>query len=233
MVCQPPQSCVWWKSRLASPTCSGPLGTVLQITWPTWLRYSTREVLPEARPSTRYSQPPCHPDEVQPPPPCYCPSWTAFGLHGIPWLVQALFGGSYVGPRSSPAFWSQFVAGQGQELVTKFRGHTSCFSADSTEAPKPESSPEPPPGQGRTRAGTQVPVLGPEDDLAGIFLQVQGLPWGGGWGGLSSTACTFCPACVSWLVCLATVTFLSCAHSSCSRYEVWFWESLPVPVLGC
>lgn len=68
MVCQPPQSCVWWKSRLASPTCSGPLGTVLQITWPTWLRYSTREVLPEARPSTRYSQPPCHPDEVQPPP---------------------------------------------------------------------------------------------------------------------------------------------------------------------
>nr|AAH63266.1 Integrator complex subunit 1 [Mus musculus] len=43
---------------------------------------------------------------------------------------------------------------------------------DSTEAPKPESSPEPPPGQGRTRAGTQVPVLGPEDDLAGIFLQI-------------------------------------------------------------
>ncbi|XP_008849644.1 integrator complex subunit 1 isoform X3 [Nannospalax galili] len=43
---------------------------------------------------------------------------------------------------------------------------------DSTEAPKPKSSPEPPPGQGRARAGTQVPVLSPEDDLAGIFLQI-------------------------------------------------------------
>ena len=45
-------------------------------------------------------------------PTSYCPSWTAFGLHGVPWLVPALFGGSYVGPRSSPAFWSQSVAGQ-------------------------------------------------------------------------------------------------------------------------
>nr|XP_004666400.2 integrator complex subunit 1 isoform X2 [Jaculus jaculus] len=43
---------------------------------------------------------------------------------------------------------------------------------DSTEAPKPKSSPEPPSGQGRTRAGTQVPVLGPEDDLASVFLQI-------------------------------------------------------------
>ncbi|XP_023569170.1 integrator complex subunit 1 isoform X3 [Octodon degus] len=43
---------------------------------------------------------------------------------------------------------------------------------DSTEAPKPKSSPEHPAGQGRTRAGTQVRVLGPEDDLAGMFLQI-------------------------------------------------------------
>ncbi|XP_063090087.1 integrator complex subunit 1 isoform X1 [Cavia porcellus] len=43
---------------------------------------------------------------------------------------------------------------------------------DSTEAPKPKSSPEHPAGQGRTRAGMQVRVLGPEDDLAGIFLQI-------------------------------------------------------------
>ncbi|XP_066868916.1 integrator complex subunit 1 isoform X1 [Kogia breviceps] len=42
---------------------------------------------------------------------------------------------------------------------------------DSTEAPKPKSSPEQPPGQGRTRAVTQVRVLGPEDDLAGMLLQ--------------------------------------------------------------
>ncbi|ERE74827.1 integrator complex subunit 1 [Cricetulus griseus] len=48
----------------------------------------------------------------------------------------------------------------------------NIMDKNSTEAPKPESSPEPPPGQGRTRAGTQVPVLGPEDDLAGIFLQI-------------------------------------------------------------
>uniref|UniRef100_A0A8C2YLX2 Integrator complex subunit 1 n=1 Tax=Chinchilla lanigera TaxID=34839 RepID=A0A8C2YLX2_CHILA len=43
---------------------------------------------------------------------------------------------------------------------------------DSTEAPKPKSSPEHPAGQSRTRAGTQVRVLGPEDDLAGMFLQI-------------------------------------------------------------
>uniref|UniRef100_A0A5F8AHR4 Integrator complex subunit 1 n=1 Tax=Macaca mulatta TaxID=9544 RepID=A0A5F8AHR4_MACMU len=42
---------------------------------------------------------------------------------------------------------------------------------DSTEAPKPKSSPEQPTGQGRIRAGTQLRVLGPEDDLAGVFLQ--------------------------------------------------------------
>uniref|UniRef100_H9Z7K7 Integrator complex subunit 1 n=1 Tax=Macaca mulatta TaxID=9544 RepID=H9Z7K7_MACMU len=43
---------------------------------------------------------------------------------------------------------------------------------DSTEAPKPKSSPEQPTGQGRIRAGTQLRVLGPEDDLAGVFLQI-------------------------------------------------------------
>uniref|UniRef100_G1RB59 Integrator complex subunit 1 n=1 Tax=Nomascus leucogenys TaxID=61853 RepID=G1RB59_NOMLE len=43
---------------------------------------------------------------------------------------------------------------------------------DSTEAPKPKSSPEQPAGQGRIRAGTQLRVLGPEDDLAGMFLQI-------------------------------------------------------------
>ncbi|XP_069342752.1 integrator complex subunit 1 isoform X2 [Eulemur rufifrons] len=43
---------------------------------------------------------------------------------------------------------------------------------DSAEAPKPKSSPEQPPGQGRARSGTQIRVLGPEDDLAGLFLQI-------------------------------------------------------------
>nr|XP_026261451.1 integrator complex subunit 1 isoform X1 [Urocitellus parryii] len=43
---------------------------------------------------------------------------------------------------------------------------------DSTETPKPKSSPEHPPGQGCTRAGMQVRALGPEDDLAGMFLQI-------------------------------------------------------------
>ncbi|XP_007939442.1 integrator complex subunit 1 [Orycteropus afer afer] len=43
---------------------------------------------------------------------------------------------------------------------------------DSTDAPKPRSSPEPPTGQGRIRAGTQVRAIGPEDDLASLFLQI-------------------------------------------------------------
>ncbi|XP_054429276.1 integrator complex subunit 1 [Pteronotus mesoamericanus] len=52
---------------------------------------------------------------------------------------------------------------------------------DSAEAPRLRSSPEPPPGQGRVRAGTQVRVLGPEDDLAGLFLQVFPLSPGPRW----------------------------------------------------
>ncbi|XP_073647922.1 integrator complex subunit 1 isoform X1 [Tursiops truncatus] len=43
---------------------------------------------------------------------------------------------------------------------------------DSAEAPKPKSSPEQPPGQGRPRAVAQVRVLGPEDDLASMLLQI-------------------------------------------------------------
>ncbi|XP_043311851.1 integrator complex subunit 1 isoform X1 [Cervus canadensis] len=52
---------------------------------------------------------------------------------------------------------------------------------DSAEAPKPKSSPEQPPGQGRTRAVTQVRVLGPEDDLAGLLLQIFPLSPGPRW----------------------------------------------------
>nr|XP_008538742.1 PREDICTED: integrator complex subunit 1 [Equus przewalskii] len=52
---------------------------------------------------------------------------------------------------------------------------------DSAEAPKPKSSPEQPPGQGRVRAGTQVRALGPEDDLAGMLLQVFPLSPGPRW----------------------------------------------------
>ncbi|XP_035870708.1 integrator complex subunit 1 isoform X1 [Phyllostomus discolor] len=52
---------------------------------------------------------------------------------------------------------------------------------DSVEALRPRSSPEPPPGQGRVRAGTQVRVLGPEDDLASVFLQVFPLSPGPRW----------------------------------------------------
>lgn len=46
------------------------------------------------------------------------------------------------------------------------------------EASKPRNSPEQPAGQGRVWAGTQVRVLGPEDDLAGMLLQVWA-PWPG------------------------------------------------------
>ncbi|XP_054549530.1 integrator complex subunit 1 isoform X1 [Talpa occidentalis] len=52
---------------------------------------------------------------------------------------------------------------------------------DSTETPKPKSSPEQPAGQGRIRAVTQVRVLGPEDDLASMFLQVFPLSPGPRW----------------------------------------------------
>ncbi|XDC67899.1 hypothetical protein R6Z07M_019081 [Ovis aries] len=52
---------------------------------------------------------------------------------------------------------------------------------DSAEAPKPKSSPEQPPGQGGTRAVTRVRVLGPEDDLAGLLLQIFPLSPGPRW----------------------------------------------------
>ncbi|XP_045669230.1 integrator complex subunit 1 isoform X1 [Ursus americanus] len=52
---------------------------------------------------------------------------------------------------------------------------------DSTEAPKPKSSPEQPSGQGRTRAVTQVRVLAPEDDLASMLLQIFPLSPGPRW----------------------------------------------------
>ncbi|XP_039082015.1 integrator complex subunit 1 isoform X2 [Hyaena hyaena] len=52
---------------------------------------------------------------------------------------------------------------------------------DSVEAPKPKSSPEQPSGQGRTRAVTQVRVLGPEDDLASMVLQIFPLSPGPRW----------------------------------------------------
>ncbi|XP_023378142.1 integrator complex subunit 1 [Pteropus vampyrus] len=52
---------------------------------------------------------------------------------------------------------------------------------DSAEAPKPRSSPEPPPGQGRIWAVTQVRALGPEDDLASMFLQIFPLSPGSRW----------------------------------------------------
>lgn len=52
---------------------------------------------------------------------------------------------------------------------------------DSTEAPKPKSSPDPPAGSGRVRTGTQVRVLGSEDDLAGLLLQVFPLNPGPRW----------------------------------------------------
>ncbi|KAK2501810.1 hypothetical protein MC885_012622 [Smutsia gigantea] len=52
---------------------------------------------------------------------------------------------------------------------------------DSAEAPKPRSSPEQPPGQGRIRSGAQVRVLSPEDDLASVFLQIFPLSPGPRW----------------------------------------------------
>ncbi|MEE6498168.1 hypothetical protein FKM82_002992 [Ascaphus truei] len=43
---------------------------------------------------------------------------------------------------------------------------------DSTDLVKRKTSTESPQGQVRSRALTQIPVLGPEDDLAGMFLQL-------------------------------------------------------------
>lgn len=43
---------------------------------------------------------------------------------------------------------------------------------DSDDAPQPKTSLETPQGQGRIRALAQIRVLGPEDDLAGILLQL-------------------------------------------------------------
>nr|XP_014436471.1 integrator complex subunit 1 isoform X1 [Pelodiscus sinensis] len=43
---------------------------------------------------------------------------------------------------------------------------------DSADTPRPKTSPETPQGQSRIRALTQIRVLGPEDDLAGLFLQL-------------------------------------------------------------
>ncbi|XP_074866589.1 integrator complex subunit 1 isoform X2 [Carettochelys insculpta] len=43
---------------------------------------------------------------------------------------------------------------------------------DSADTPRPKTSPETPQGQSRIRALTQIRVLGPEDDLAGMFLQL-------------------------------------------------------------
>ncbi|XP_063286495.1 integrator complex subunit 1 [Pelobates fuscus] len=43
---------------------------------------------------------------------------------------------------------------------------------ESTDSVKRKPVPESPPGQVRARALTQIPVLGPEDDLAGMFLQL-------------------------------------------------------------
>lgn len=52
---------------------------------------------------------------------------------------------------------------------------------DNAEAPKPKSSPEQPSGPGWTRAVTQVRVLAPEDDLAGMLLQIFPLSPGPRW----------------------------------------------------
>lgn len=77
-----------------------------------------------------------------------------------------------VGPQARPVLVGVFSA----KLLKAFSRHHCSLPADSTEVPKPKSSPEPPPGQGRTRAVTQVRALGPEDDLAGMLLQVVDVP---------------------------------------------------------
>lgn len=83
------------------------------------------------------------------------------GLCGweVPASVRLLLGASLYGLGIPTA-----VSGRPQLIPT--------HPADSTEAPKPKSSPDPPAGSGRIRTGTQVRVLGSEDDLAGLLLQV-------------------------------------------------------------
>ncbi|MXQ94016.1 hypothetical protein E5288_WYG008464 [Bos mutus] len=57
----------------------------------------------------------------------------------------------------------------------------NIMDKNSAEAPKPKSSPEQPPGQGGTRAVARVRALGPEDDLAGLLLQIFPLSPGPRW----------------------------------------------------
>lgn len=165
-----------------------PVAAPLQITWLTWSRSSTSEGRPEARLSTPCSQPPCPSGEVP----------THPGSHGHSGSVFfcPASGLLFMGPRArlgvpgrepsagpgSPLLSGRWAAGRArpwsawsppQLAVMASQPPCSSFPADSTEAPKPKSSPEQPPGQGRPRAVTQVRVLGPEDDLASMLLQVR------------------------------------------------------------
>lgn len=104
------------------------LAADLQITWPTWLRYSMREVLPEARPSTHYSPPPCHPAEVTPPCPGPQPHHHVTALAEL-LLACMLFPGYCQPPASGalvlalPPTRAPAGPGAGQNVL---RPHASC-----------------------------------------------------------------------------------------------------------
>lgn len=164
-----------------------PVAASLQITWLTWSRSSTSEGRPEARLSTPCSQPPCPPGEVPTHPGshghsgsvCFCPASGLLFMGprarlGVPGREPSAGPGSpLLSGRWAPGrAWPWSAWSPPQLAVMASQPPCSSFPADSTEAPKPKSSPEQPPGQGRPRAVTQVRVLGPEDDLASMLLQV-------------------------------------------------------------
>lgn len=61
-------------------------------------------------------------------------------------------------------------------LLYKLFTFCLTLSSDSDDTPRPKTSLEAPQGQGRIRALDQIRALGPEDDLAGVLLQVMPPP---------------------------------------------------------
>lgn len=117
-------------------------------------------------------------------PACPVPPCSAHGRWGLPGPVGVVAAAQCLS--SSSRALSSLRAGSSLWVVgpwrdcpqgphrgwLEFAADTCSLPADSAEAPRPTSSPEPPPGQDRIRAVTQVRALGPEDDLAAMFLQV-------------------------------------------------------------
>lgn len=151
------------------------------------------------------SLPPRRGTTARSPTPCHRLSWTAFGLHCIPWLVSVVFAGSYVGPRSSSAFWSQSVAGQGHMFPICLQTAQRLLSQKAALSPH------------QARAG-----LGQGRRFQCSALRTTWLASSYRYKGsrVRARSSTCLPS-----LCLVTCVLYTCAHSPCSQYEVGFWVS--------